>query len=171
MEDLPKLSVTAQPNLAARTAILFAALLVSSCSHSTGGTATPQHGSAARPAGPTTSHTQPTAPPSSVAASDEDEARQTVNAFNDAYNTQNWAAYTELMCAPMRAQFTGVVMDYVKRNRATGGPNTIKSMTVTITGDTATATITGANEALGPGTIKLPLKREDGWKVCQIYHP
>ena len=62
------------------------------------------------------------------------------------------------------------IMDYVKKNRANTGANTIKSIAVTINGDDATASITGTNEAVGSGTISLPLKREDGWKVCQIYH-
>ena len=132
----------------------------------------PQHSTAARPAPTSTTHTDsPAAAPPSAAVSDEDQVRQTVGAFNDAYNSQNWEAYTELMCVAMRNQFTGVVMDYVKKNRANTGANTIKSIAVTITGDTATANITGTNEAQGPGTITLPLKREDGWKICQIYHP
>lgn len=103
--------------------------------------------------------------------SDEDQVRQTISAFNDAYNTQNWETYTELMCAAMRAQFTGVVMDYVKKGRVSNGPNTIKSIAVTISGDTANAVITGTNEVMGSGKIPLPLKQEDGWKVCQVYHP
>lgn len=158
--------------LLVRAAALMAATgLAISCSHPTAGTAIPARTSASTTAPAATHTSAPAAAPTSTATSDEDQARQTVQAFNDAYNTQNWQAYTELMCTAMRAQFTGVVMDYVKKGRASNGPNTIKSMTIAITGDTASATINGANEALGPGTIKLPLKREDGWKVCQVYHP
>jgi hypothetical protein len=157
--------------LARAAAIMAATGLAISCSHHTAGTAMPARTSASTTAPAATHTSAPAAAPTSTATSDEDQARQTVQAFNDAYNTQNWQAYTELMCTAMRAQFTGVVMDYVKKGRASNGPNTIKSMTIAITGDTATATINGANEALGPGTIKLPLKREDGWKVCQVYHP
>jgi hypothetical protein len=161
----------ARLGLLARVAVIVGATgLAISCSHSTAGIATPARSSAAT--APAATHASPpAAAPTSTAPSDEDQARQTVQAFNDAYDTQNWQAYTELMCTAMRAQFTGVVMDYVKKGRASNGPTTIKSMTIAITGDTATATITGASEALGPGTISLPLKREDGWKVCQVYHP
>lgn len=153
-------------------AVVVAAVIAVSCSHSTGGSAVAQHGEASRPALASTSRANPpAAAPSSAVVSDEDQARQTVSAFNDAYNSQNWAAYTELMCVAMRNQFTGVVMDYVKKNRANTGANTIKSIAVTINGDSATANITGSNEAAGSGNISLPLKREDGWKVCQVYHP
>jgi len=152
-------------------AIMAATGLAISCSHHTAGTALPAHTSASTTAPAATHTSAPAAAPTPTATSDEDQARQTVQAFSDAYNTQNWQAYTELMCTAMRAQFTGVVMDYVKKGRASNGPNTIKSMTIAITGDTATATINGASEALGPGTISMPLKREDGWKVCQVYHP
>lgn len=153
-------------------AVLVVVAITASCSNSTGGTAIPKHSAASSPAPASTAQPHsPTAAPPPAAVSDEDQVRQTVGAFNDAYNTQNWEAYTELMCAAMRVQFTGVVMDYVKRNRANTGANTIKSIAVTITGDTATAKITGTNEAQGPGTISLPLKQEDGWKVCQVYHP
>jgi hypothetical protein len=153
-------------------ALLVAAVLAGSCSTSTSGTAKPAHSTASK-AAPTsaTAANSPAAAPPSAATSDEDQVRETVTAWSDAYNTQNWEAYTELMCTAMRAQFTGVVMDYVKRNRANTGVNTIQSIAVSITGDTATATITGTNEGAGTGTITLPLKREDGWKVCQVYHP
>jgi hypothetical protein len=182
MENLPNLLTAAAPTTvdhgtrgrtvahrrAAAVAASMVVLLVASCSHSTGGTATPGHTSAptTAAAAPRTSATA--TPTSSAPVSDEDQAKDTVKAFGDAYNSQNWEAYSELMCAAMRNQFTGVVMDYVKKGRVNNGPNTIKSVTVAIDGDTATATINGANEALGPGTIKLPLKREDGWKVCQV---
>jgi hypothetical protein len=153
-------------------AVLAAAVMTASCSSSTGGTAIP-HGSQVSTPGPAsaTRPSPPAAAPTSAAVSDEDQVRQTVSAFNDAYNSQNWQAYAELMCVAMRNQFTGVVMDYVKKNRANTGANTIKSIAVTISGDSATASITGTNEAIGSGTISLPLKREDGWKVCQVYHP
>jgi len=155
--------------LAAGVVALGAALTLTCCSDSTGGSATPQRSTAsAAPASPTSA---PAAAPSSAPVSDEDQVRQTVSAFNDAYNSQNWEAYTELMCVAMRNQFTGVVMDYVKKNRANTGANTIKSIAVVITGDDATASITGTNESIGSGTISLPLKREDGWKVCKLYHP
>jgi len=158
--------------VAVGAAVLAVAVIAASCSSSTGGTAVPQPSATSKPAPASAAPAgPPAAAPSSAPVSDEDQVRQTVSAFNDAYNSQNWEAYTELMCVAMRNQFTGVVMDYVKKNRANTGANTIKSIAVTISGDSATASITGTNEAIGSGTISLPLKREDGWKVCQIYHP
>jgi hypothetical protein len=38
---------------------------------------------------------------------------------------------------------------------------------IVITGDHATATLTTQNEAMGTRSVTLPLKLEDGWKVCQ----
>lgn len=161
MENLPTRLTTA-----ALTATLVG-LLATACAHHTSGTPTSPHPSTtASVAAP---RIQAAAPTTTARISDEDQARATVTAFNDAYNSQNWSAYTELMCAAMRAQFAGTTMDYVKKGRANNGPATIKSMTIAIDGDSATATLTGASEALGPGTITLPLKREDGWKVCQVY--
>ncbi|OBK53161.1 hypothetical protein A5655_19560 [Mycobacterium sp. 1081908.1] len=88
-------------------------------------------------------------------------------AFQDAYNTQNWDAYTELMCSAMRVEFTGSVMDYLKKSRAQNGLTTVKITSVAVTGDTATATMDAQNEALGSGSVSLPLKLEDGWKICK----
>lgn len=89
-------------------------------------------------------------------------------AFQDAYNTQNWDAYLELMCTAMRAQFSGTAMNYVKKARAQNGVTTIKNISkIAITGDTAVVTFDGQNEAMGTHTVSLPLKLEDGWKICQ----
>ena len=89
-------------------------------------------------------------------------------AFQDAYNTQNWDAYLELMCTAMRAQFSGTAMNYVKKARAQNGVTTIKNISkIAITGDTADVTFDGQNEAMGTHTVSLPLKLEDGWKICQ----
>jgi hypothetical protein len=173
MKDLPNLPRVTAPTTARRlataAATFIATLLVASCSHSTGGTATPGHSSAPVSAPASAPHPSAVAAPTTSAPeSDEDQAKDTVKAFGDAYNSQNWEAYTELMCAAMRAQFTGIAMDYVKNGRINNGPTTMKSVTVAIDGDTGTATINGASEALGPGSITMPLKREDGWKVCQL---
>jgi hypothetical protein len=173
MENLPHRLTgpahTTAHRLATAAAASVVVALAASCSHSTGGTATPGHPSAPASAPASAPHTPATAaPPTPAPESDEDQAKDTVKAFGDAYNSQNWDAYSELMCAPMRAQFTGIAMDYVKKGRINNGPATIKSVSVTIDGDTGTATIDGASEALGPGTITMPLKREDGWKVCQL---
>jgi len=172
MENLPH-RLTAAARIAAHrlatvAAVFTAILLVASCSHSTGGTATPGRASAPTSAASAPHPSAAAAPSTPAPESDEDQAKDAVKAFGDAYNSQNWEAYSELMCAAMRAQFTGIAMDYVKKGRVNNGPATIKSVTVTLDGDTGTATINGASEALGPGSITMPLKREDGWKVCQL---
>ncbi|WP_142383291.1 nuclear transport factor 2 family protein [Mycobacterium intracellulare] len=147
-------------------AVALSALTVS-CSSVTGGHAAgPQPGasSSATPS-PTGSPTPAVVAPSPP--SDEDQIRQTVTAFQDAYNTQNWTAYTELMCSAMRAKFTGPVMNYVKKGRAESGLTHIVITSVKINGDTATAAMNSSNEALGARAVSLPLKLEDGWKICQ----
>jgi hypothetical protein len=74
------------------------------------------------------------------------------------------------MCAPMRARFTGTVMDYLKKDRERTGVTTAAITSVSITGDDATVTMNSRNEALGSASVSLPLKREeDGWKICQTY--
>ncbi|MGE2814458.1 nuclear transport factor 2 family protein [Mycobacterium heidelbergense] len=148
--------------LASVGAALAVAAITASCSNLTAGTPVAQHASAPAPA-------PAPAPTTSLAASPsaEDQIRQTVMAFQDAYNTQNWDAYTELMCSAMRAQFVGPVMGYVKKGRAETGLTSVKNISVAITGDTATATMDAQNEALGSRTVSLPLKLEDGWKICK----
>jgi hypothetical protein len=142
-----------------------AVVLIASCAHRIGGTALPQPASASSTA--TAPPPTAAAPAPSTPASDEDQIRQTLMAFQDSYNTQNWDAYLELMCTAMRAKFTGTVMNYVKKGRAQNGVTVVKIIFVAITGDTATATMEGHNEALGTHTASLPLKLEDGWKICQ----
>ncbi|MFZ0833418.1 MAG: hypothetical protein WAM92_10080 [Mycobacterium sp.] len=56
--------------------------------------------------------------PSPTPKSDEDQMRDTVMAFQDAFNTQNWDAYLNLMCRAMREQFTAPVMERLKKTRA-----------------------------------------------------
>ncbi|MCV7378106.1 hypothetical protein BST11_01945 [Mycobacterium alsense] len=160
--------MSAQPTkLAAATAALAAAAIAASCSVVTGGTAISPRTSAptspvgAAPANPSAAP----APPTTESA--EDQIRQTVMAFQDAYNTQNWDAYTELMCSAMRVEFTGPTMDYLKKTRVQNGLTTVKVTSVAITGDTATATMDAQNEALGFRSVSLPLKLEDGWKICK----
>jgi len=151
------------PKLAAAAAALALAAITAACATTTSGTAV-----TARPAAPTSAPAAaaPTAAtPTTV--SDEDQVRQTMLAFQDAYNTQNWDAYTELMCTAMRTQFTGPVMDYVKKGRAETGLTHLTITAVAITGDTAIVTMSSQNEAVGTRTVTMPLKREDGWKVCR----
>lgn len=151
--------------VAAAAALAFAAI-VASCSVVTGGTpalphtSVPTSASAAAP-------TNPPAQPSPAPESAEDQIRQTVMAFQDAYNTQNWDAYTELMCSAMRAEFTGPTMDYLKKSRTQNGLTTVKITSVAISGDTATVAMDAQNEALGSASVSLPLKLEDGWKICK----
>lgn len=156
-------------NMLARVVtVLVAAALSASCSTTTGGARAAHHPSTTPPASNPTNSAAP-APPS-AAASDEDQVRQTVKAFQDAANTENWDAYLDLMCAPMRAKFTGVVMDYLKKDRERTGVTTVTITSVSITGDTATVNMNSRNEALGSASVSLPLKREeDGWKICQTY--
>ncbi|MGH3524254.1 MAG: nuclear transport factor 2 family protein [Mycobacterium sp.] len=106
------------------------------------------------------------AAPSPPPVSDEDQVRETVAAFQDAYNTQNWDAYLELMCPSMREKFTGPVLDSVKQTRASQGLSRATVTEVKVEGDTATATIEGQNEVLSSKTLHLPLVRADGWKIC-----
>src|SRR5687768_9006412 len=63
------------------------------------------------------------------APSDDDQVREAVTAFQNAYNTQNWDAYLELMCPSWRAQYTGPVMEATKKSRVDQGLTT-----VTVTG-------------------------------------
>src|SRR5690242_15030664 len=138
--------------LATVGAALAVAAVTVSCSNVTGGTPVAQHG------GATVSATAP-APTTSLAASPsaEDQIRQTVMAVLDAYDTRNWDAYSGLMCSALRAQFTGPVMGYVKEGRAETGLTSVQNISVTITGDTATATMDAQNEALGSRSISMPL--------------
>jgi hypothetical protein len=165
-EGLGAMSTTTS-RLARAGAALAIAAITAACSIVTGGRPVAQHTTAsasATAAAPSNSVVSP-APPTTESA--EDQIRQTVMAFQDAYNTQNWDAYTELMCSAMRAQFTGSVMNYLKKGRAQNGLTTVKITSVAVTGDTATATMDAQNEALGSGSVTLPLKLEDGWKICK----
>ncbi|CPR10792.1 serine/threonine protein kinase [Mycobacterium bohemicum DSM 44277] len=48
------------------------------------------------------------------------------------------------------------------------GLTRITITSVTVTGDTATVAMTSQNEAVGTRAVTMPLKLEDGWKVCQL---
>jgi len=100
------------------------------------------------------------------APSDEDEVRAAVMAFQDAYNTQNWDAYLALMCPSWAAQYTGPVMDSLKKTRVDQGLTTVTVNSVQIVGDDATATVDAQNEMLGRKTLDFKLVREDGWRMC-----
>lgn len=146
--------------------LVVTAMLIASCSPSvTAGHPVAEHTStpapvAAPPAPPPA--TEPPPPPS-----DEDQIRQTVQAFQDAYNTQNWDAYKQQMCPAMRDQFTdGPVMDILKKTRADSGMTRAKVGAVHIDGDTATVILESQNEAAGNLAPTLPLQRTDGWKIC-----
>lgn len=138
--------------------------LTPACTTVTGGTAAHPTTTAAAGSAPSSAP----APPTPTTVSGQDQIRQTVTAFQDAYNTQNWQAYTELMCTAMRAQFTGPVMDYVKKGRTEAGLTQVTITSVTVTGDTATVAMNSTNEALGTRSVTLPLKLEDGWKICKV---
>lgn len=97
---------------------------------------------------------------------DDQQVREAVMAFQDAYNTQNWDAYLDAMCPSWAAQYTGPVMDLTKKTRIDQGLTTVKVMTVQVVGDEATATVDAQNEMLGRKTVELKLVRDDGWRVC-----
>lgn len=146
------------------TALAISAI-TPACTTVTGGTAA--HSATTSPAaGSASTSTPAAATPTSVSV--ENQIRQTVTAFQDAYNTENWQAYTELMCTAMRAQFTGPVADYVKKGRAESGLTQVTIISVTVTGDSAVAATNSTNEALGTRSVTLPLKLEDGWKICKV---
>ncbi|OBI81237.1 hypothetical protein [Mycobacterium sp. 1245805.9] len=157
-------SASAWAKAASALGVAAMAALAAACSVVTGGTPVLPHTTTSVVAGTTNG---PATPPPPTTESAEDQIRQTVMAFQDAYNTQNWTAYTELMCSAMRVEFTGSVMDYLKKGRAQNGLTTVKITSVAITGDTATATMDAQNEALGSASVSLPLKLEDGWKICK----
>lgn len=145
--------------------LLVTSVLTASCSSSlTAGTPVAERSSSspavAAPAPPPAP--EPPPPPS-----DEDQIRQTVQAFQDAYNTQNWDVYKQQMCPAMRDQFTdGPVMDLLKKTRADNGLTRATVSAVDIDGDVATVTLDSQNEALGNLAPTLRLERTDGWKIC-----
>jgi hypothetical protein len=110
----------------------------------------------------------PPAAPSPPPLSDDDQIRQTLTAFQDAFNTQNWAAYLELTCQPMREQFNGPAMDLLKKTRADNGIAQIVGVSgVVIDGVKATAKMDAQNAVLGRMTIDMKLAQDQGgWKVC-----
>ena len=112
------------------------------------------------------SRTAASATTTTPAPSDDDQVREAVAAFQDAYNTQNWDAYLELMCPSWRAQYTGPVMDSTKKTRVDQGLTTVTVTSVRIVGDEATATVDAQNELLGRKTLDFTLVREDGWRMC-----
>lgn len=138
-------------------------LMVSCSSPLTAGTPVAEHSSS-----PTSAAAAPPPPPEPPPPpSDEDQIRQTVQAFQDAYNTQNWDVYKEQMCPAMRDQFTeGPVMDLLKKTRADNGLTRATVSAVDIDGDVATVTLDSQNEALGNLAPTLRLERGDGWKIC-----
>lgn len=146
--------------------LLVTSVLITSCNSSlTAGTPVAEHSSTAPPAAaapPPPPAPEPPAPPS-----DEDQIRQAVQAFQDAYNTQNWDAYKQQMCPAMRDQFTeGPVMDQLKKTRADNGLTRATVSAVDIDGEVATVTLDSQNEALGNMAPTLRLERADGWKIC-----
>jgi len=110
----------------------------------------------------------PELPPPPPPMSDEDQIREAVKTFQDAYNVENWDAYRQMMCPAMRDQFNGPVMEMVKKTRTDNGLTSATVSGVEIDGDTATAIIESHSEAVGQRSVTLPLERSDGWKICQV---
>jgi hypothetical protein len=156
--------MNAAPKVAA---LLCATTLAVGCSTTTPGE--PQStASTPAAAGTTASQAAPKPPP--PPPSDDAQIRQALKDSQDAYNTQNWDAYLDAMCAPMRARFTPSVMDYLKKDRARSGVTTMNITSVTINGDNATVAFDASNEQIGSGHDTIALKHEDeGWRVCQTY--
>jgi hypothetical protein len=154
--------MTSQRLVAVLAAMLATAALGAGCSRGKVPTAeeTSAESSQTAAAATTTSATAAPAP------SDEDQVRETVLAFQDAYNTQNWDAYLALMCPSWAAQYTGPVMDSTKKTRVDQGLTTVAVTSVQIVGDDATATVDAQNEMLGRKTLDFKLVREDGWRMC-----
>ena len=141
-------------------AMLVTVALTAGCSRGAVPPVGESNGESPRAAATATATTTP-APPS-----DEEQVREAVMAFQDAYNTQNWDAYLELMCPSWAAQYTGPVMDMLKKTRVDQGLTTVDVNSVRIVGDEATATVDAQNEMLGRKTLDFQLVREDGWRVC-----
>lgn len=158
---------TSTTKIAATGAALALTAITASCSIVTGGTPVSSHTSSPGSTVGAAPSNSPATPAPAPTVSAEDQVRQTVLAFQDAYNTQNWDAYTGLMCTAMRVQFTGPVMDYVKKGRAETGLTRTTIVSVAITGDTAVAVMNSENEAVGSRTVTMPLKLEHGWKICR----
>lgn len=150
------------PRLSA-VGVLVAAALVASCT--TSGTPVAEKTTAASGSSASATAAPPVTP---TAKSDEDQVRDTIYAFQDAFNTQNWDAYMQLLCNAMREQFTGPAMDMLKKGRANQGLTQVISVKVKIDGDEATATMDAQNEVLGRQNVDVPLVREDGWKICKL---
>lgn len=122
----------------------------------------------AAPPEPTAATSTPEPATSSAApASDEELIRQTLAAFQVAYNTENWDDYLALMCTAARDLLTDAAIARLKETRVTQGLTDTTVTGVDVRGDAATATVDARNELLGRRTIQLDLVREDGWKVCQ----
>ena len=114
------------------------------------------------------------APPTSTAApappSDEDQVRQALKVVQDAYNTQNWDVYLQMLCPTERAKFTGGVMDSLKKTRADMGVTTVNVVSVTVDGDNASAVVDGNSEVAGSARVTMKFERgDDGWKLCMRY--
>lgn len=140
------------------------ALLIASCSSGEQPAAPTE---APQAASETSTSAPPVAPPPSPAPlSDEEQIKESLQASQDAYNTQNWDAYLEMMCPVQRAKFTSSVMDMVKKGRLETGMSYMKVLEVAVDGDTAKVRVEATNETSGTMNLNLPVERSDGWKLC-----
>ena len=97
------------------------------------------------------------------AKSDEDQVRDVVDQFEQAWNDENYDTLIDLFCEDMRAdpEFDRSAMRDVRR---TGGELRLKIATLDVDGETATATILNRGE--DPDDIAFV--REGGdWKWCE----
>jgi hypothetical protein len=88
-------------------------------------------------------------------------------AFQDAFNTQNWDAYLNLMCCAMREQFTGPVMERLTTTRTDSVLTQVISVKAKFDGDNATATLDAQNELLGRQNVDLPLCVKTGGRSAR----
>lgn len=148
-------------------AMVLAGLVTSCSTTTTGRPIAEQHGAVSTTEiSPSSAPELPAPPPPPM--SDEDQVREALRTFQDAYNVENWEAYRQMMCPAMRDQFNGPIMDMVKKGRTDNGLTNATVTGVEIDGDTATAMIESENEATGQHSVTLPLERSDGWKICLV---
>ena len=134
---------------------------------------TPTFPAAADPASPTFESLQPPAPPppprpapapAPVAApvsGDEAAVRQSLATSTEAYNSENWDVFINLICNASRPAFP---LEMIKRQRTDRGPMQVTVNSVSVNGDHATAQTTMSDRT----TVNAPyhMVREGAWKVC-----
>lgn len=101
------------------------------------------------------------APAASNVGADESAIRQVVQASTGAYNAESWDVFMAQICAARQGSFP---LDMIKGQRADRGPMQTTVISVSINGDSATATTVMSDRT----TVTTPyhMVREGGWKIC-----